>query len=254
MILEMDLGLIGIILAVIFFASTIIFAVRSARRKTPVYFYNTKKIIGLGADAPSEIKIFFRDKPVTEVYRTTITFFNRGNEVIRSDDVTEKVTFLFKGVHILDQPNVVATSKKAIKFLVKQVIKDGDDAIELSFLYLDRKDGAVIEVLHTANVEMDCKGNIIGVKKIAQIDEFERPYFLFRVPSPRLFGWITAMSMLAIGFSVGALLVDPGAQMLPLPILLLILILSSIWFIGTVSLIVIPYLMYKPPKWSHIRK
>ena len=200
----MNFGLIGILLAIVFFIATIVLAIRLARRKKPVWACNTTKIIGLGANAPPELELTFDKRHVSDVYRTLLIFFNRGNETIREDDITENVTVHFKGAEIFRQAIIRAKSKEAIKFYTKQGVKDGDNVVELSFLYLDHNDGAVVEVLHTRCEEITCSGNIIGVKAIASIGEFEqqRPKFI------KLLDWthLIAPAIILFSFGLAALL------------------------------------------------
>jgi hypothetical protein len=78
----MDWGFIGVILAIIFGITTLflsIFAIRRSRQKKPVWAYVSRQIIEIGKNAPREIKLFFNDEPVNNVYRTYVIFFNAGN-------------------------------------------------------------------------------------------------------------------------------------------------------------------------------
>ena len=174
----MDWGtVVAIIVAVIFGITTIVLGLRAIRRKKPVWAYITSKIIGLDTDAPAELKLSFADKSVRDVYRTKFIFFNKGREPIRENDVAEDIAIHFKGADILQQPVILKPSKEAIKFSAKQIVKDGDNAIELSFRYLGHNDGAVVEVLHTESQKITPSGDIIGAdrKRIDYIGEFLPP-------------------------------------------------------------------------------
>ena len=70
----------SIILAVIAVALTIA-TIYLIRRKKPVWAYTTTKVIGLGTDAPAELKLLFNEKQVLEVYRTELIFFNMEIQV-----------------------------------------------------------------------------------------------------------------------------------------------------------------------------
>lgn len=171
----MDWGLIGIILAIVFFIATIVLGLRLTRRKKPVWASVTNEIIGLDTDAPAELKLSFADKSVRDAYRTIFIFFNKGREPIRKNDVAEDIVIHFKGADILQQPDILKPSKEAIEFSAKQIVKDGDKAIELSFRYLDHNDGAVVEVLHTKHQAITHSGDIIGADRIRYIGEFLPP-------------------------------------------------------------------------------
>jgi hypothetical protein len=169
----MDWGLLGIILAVVFFVAMIVLALKLVKKRQPVWAYETTKIIGLGSNAPPELKLTFNEQPVSDVYQTRVILFNKGNEPILNDNVTESVIIQFKGAEILRQPDIKAKSKEAIKFSAKQVVKGGHNSIEVNFLYLDHDDGAVVDVLHTASEEVTCTANIIGTQQIKNIGNFE---------------------------------------------------------------------------------
>ena len=157
--------IISIPLTIVLFIVSTILLIKLTKRKRPAWALNTKQVIGLGAEVPPEIKLYFSNKQVNDVYQTTFIFFNSGNETIIRNDVTENVTIHFKDAEILRQSTINKMSKDAIKFSAKQAIKEGDNCIELDFLYLDNKDGAVVEVLHTASKDITCSGNIIGVNR-----------------------------------------------------------------------------------------
>lgn len=175
-----DLGLVtNIVLGLIAIGLAII-AIRLARRKKPVWAYNTRHIIGRDAEAPPELKFIFGTEEVTDVYKTVIVFFNRGNEIITASDVAENVAIHFKNAKILKQPTIVKFSRKGNRLSAKQAIRDGDNVIEFAFKYLGHNDGAVIEVLHTESGIICHSGEIKNVE-IAQLKEFiqSRPEGLY---------------------------------------------------------------------------
>ena len=164
----------SIVLVIVLFIVSTILVLKLAKRKKPVWAYKSKKVIGLGTNPPRELKLTFGGNPVNDVYQTSFILFNDGNEAIRKDDVTEKVTLHFKGAKILRQPIIERKSSEAIKLSARHVLKDAEDCVELDFLYLDHKDGAVVEVMHTRSEEITCTANIIGAKKVTNYGEFEQ--------------------------------------------------------------------------------
>lgn len=143
---------------------SIVVAVKMARRKKPVWAANTEKIIGLETGAPTELKLYFSEKSINDVWRTFIVFFNKGNEAIREGDVTESIIIHFKGAQILREPTVNKPSKEPIKFTARQVVQNGDDSIRVGFRYLGRNDGATIEVLHTEANSIFTTGDVMDAK------------------------------------------------------------------------------------------
>ena len=162
--------IVGIILACIFFISTLVLSLVILRRKKPVWAYSTEKIIELGSDEPSELKLYFKNKPILDAYRTYLVFFNQGKETIRSADITDTIKFVFDKGQVLRNPDIVATSRKQIRLAA---IMRADNAVEMDFSYLDYHDGAAIEVLHTSFDRIIVEGNIIGAKTIRYIGTFD---------------------------------------------------------------------------------
>lgn len=201
----MNWELIGVIATVIFgivAIIAIIVAVRLARKKVPVWAHRTQQLIGLGTNAPPELKLTFNAKPIVAVFQTTLIFFNRGNEAIRRGDVTDKVAFRFPGAEILRDPTI-KPNKPEIRMSAKHVITRGDHAVELNFEYLAHNDGAIIEVLHTNFQSIEHQGNIIDSKEIQDIGYFPLTY-------PRLRRLLLSTSgLLAVG-AVGVVLLIRG--------------------------------------------
>jgi hypothetical protein len=162
----MDWGLGSTILTVVFGIVSIvsvIVAIRLARRRLPTWGYETKKLIGLGSEAPPELKLTFGDKPVADVFRTVVVFYNDGREAIRSnEDVINPIAVNFSGATILREPSV-RPSNDDIEFRAKRE----EGSVSLTFKYLDHQDGALVEVFHTASAKPQCQGKIIGTKGIS---------------------------------------------------------------------------------------
>lgn len=198
----MDWGLaVTIFATIVFGTATIVLALKLAKKKKPVWAYQTRKIVGLGSDAPPELKLIFGNMPVNDVYQTSFTFFNKGTDIINKDDVTDNVTIHFRGARILRQPNIKATSNDKIRFSAKQVIKEGDDSIQLDFLYLAHHDGAIIEVLHTESQQIRHTGNIKGVdiRKVGEFEPSKTSPKVSRLIVP-LAVTVTAVSLIIIDF------------------------------------------------------
>lgn len=251
----MDWGIISIPLAIIFFIITLLLTLKVIKRKKPVWAYTTTKIIGLGSKAPPELKLTFNDRPVNDVYQTTFILFNKVTEAIRKDDVTESVTIHFKGAEILRQPIIKAKSKEAIEFSAKQVTKDGENSIELGFLYFDHEDGAVVEIIHTASERINCVGNIIGIKEIVNIGEFV-PFRTKRFRNLLAIGIVMLLIPL-FGASVLALpesRTPAGLAILPISIAILSIITLGFWSVLYLSEIR-PFFRYRIfPSWSRLKE
>ena len=163
---------IAIVVTVVLSVITIIQGFRLVRKKRPSWAYVTRRVIGLGSNAPPELKLTFGDVAVNEVFRTTLIFFNRGREPIRAkDDVVEPISIIIKDAQILREP-IIHPNEKLNK--IGFVAKRNGDCIEIDFKCLDYNDGAVIEILHTKSAEPELyQGKILGAPKIEDIGKFE---------------------------------------------------------------------------------
>ena len=136
----------------------------------------SEKIIGLGTKAPPELKLLYNNQQVTNVYKTQVIFFNRGNEAIRHDDVIRNVTIILPDALILRDPVVRAVSNQEIK--INGNIKE-NNKVELDFKYLDHNDGVVLELSHTKNDSISCSANLLGVGEPRYIGQFLPHKFKF---------------------------------------------------------------------------
>jgi hypothetical protein len=170
----MDLGtVVAIVVAVILGIISIVLTIKLIRNKKPTWAYQTSKIIGLGTNAPPELKLSFAGKAVKAVFKSTVIFFNKGKDTIRKSDITKDVLIKFEGAEILRDPIIKRISRDANEFQATKIHGTNDNSIKLDFLYLDKDDGAVLEILHTECKEIELLGNIIGVNSIKYTGRFE---------------------------------------------------------------------------------
>jgi hypothetical protein len=145
----MNIGIEWIIAVILGLSGTIIVAivqsVKSNKSQKPVWTYKTTHVIGRNSKSPPELKLIFKNNPIENVYETKILFFNDGKAPIDKKDMVIPVRFHFKESKILGPPKVIE-NREPIGFIAQ--VKD-DNSIGISFKFLSRNDGAVLEVLHT---------------------------------------------------------------------------------------------------------
>jgi hypothetical protein len=161
-----NLGLVaGLALGVI----GIYVALRSRERKEPrVYIANDGKI-GLSMDAPTELELLYHGKRIPTLTSTYVWFLNEGRRPIRRDDIAPRQPIRIQltqdglAVDILEVV-VRKTTRESIAF---KAIAAAQGAAELSFDFLDYRDGALVEILHTGPswVKADVSGVILGCPK-----------------------------------------------------------------------------------------
>ena len=251
----MDWGLIQTVLTTVFgiiAVVSIIIALRLARRKKPVWAYITTKIIGLDTKAPTELKLVFNDKVVPDVYRTICIFFNRGNDTIRRDDVTDKISVLFSGAQMLRDPYAMLISSAENRLSTKPIAQGNDSGAEIDFLYLDHNDGVVIEALHTKCDQIKCEGNIMGAGKPRYIGEFV-PH-RDKLSGRKVIAYAIS-ALIPLVLIVPMFFMAEGTESLQHGIWYYVWVLSAAWWGYCGILIAQNYLRYaKFPKWSVLKE
>lgn len=156
-IIALSIGVISIIIAIVLY-----FKRRKAR--TPIWYYKTTGIIDGVESISGDISVHFKEQPVPRVSVTKLGFVNLGGDTISNMDVRKPIIVKFSDdVSILKDPEVVRHSRSEIEF---SATREGN-SIKLSFDFLDRLDGAVIEITHTGdeNAVPELVGTIRGVRK-----------------------------------------------------------------------------------------
>ena len=144
-------------------------ALRSRERKEPrVYIANDRKI-ALSLDAPSELELLYHGKRIPTLTSTYVWFWNEGRRPIRRDDIAPRQPIriqLGQGELAPEILEVVVrqTTRESIAFKAVAVARD---TVELSFDFLDYRDGALVEILHNLGslTKADVSGVILGCPK-----------------------------------------------------------------------------------------
>lgn len=131
------IGWLGLLLGIVFYY-------KSKVEKRPTFVYQDTL---LQSRSYSDITIYFREEKISSLRRLRVLFFNKGRKEIRSED-NPKNTFptidLPVGTRIVAS-NILGTSNSACSLQAKRIT---DTSLELSFDYLNHKDGGVIEILY----------------------------------------------------------------------------------------------------------
>ncbi len=181
---ELLVGIIGTSVSIVAIALAIFYGIKATKEKKAVWAYSTYRYIGKGTGAPPELKVSFGNIEVEQVCITRIIFFNKGREVIRKNDITEKIAISLPEVIILRAPIVYCISKAQNKFALEQK----GQSVFLDFEYLGHYDGAAIEILHNGNSDIKPKisGNIIDseIKNISPFPPISRRKVLSNMIQP----------------------------------------------------------------------
>lgn len=111
------------------------------------------------------MKIFYNEKEIDSLSITKISFCNKGLETIQKNDTIESdkitVELVGKDIKILDS-DLIYESRAVNKFSFS-IVKD-ENELNVSFDFLDKNDGAIIQILHTSTGEIKVRGTIKGNK------------------------------------------------------------------------------------------
>ena len=156
------IGVIGIILAVVFYFKAKIVAI-------PKYTIENIQLIELDTgDFPHDVSMYYHEKQIARLNKTTLSFVNAGRKTIDKNDLspeyldiefeeTDKTALQILSIDINE------ISRKAIT--VKTEIHD-DTHIRIYFNYLDYRDRFSITIIHTGQkIPNSIAGNIKGVPK-----------------------------------------------------------------------------------------
>ncbi|GIO34662.1 MULTISPECIES: hypothetical protein [Paenibacillus] len=186
-----------------------------------IYFYRKDKIGARLDYQMAELKILdhnnlalgmtvnYFDKPITRLIKTQIVIWNSGQKTIDGNEIVidDQLKFSFDSSEVLSC-NIVLPSREINKCVVK---KDEMylNSFYFNFDFLDPKDGAVIEILHTGEeVYPKFSGSIKGMKdRIRNRGLTTYPIIQTTLKKARIINlliWIISLIILSL-FTIGVL-------------------------------------------------
>ncbi len=150
--------------------SALIFAIYTwlvvPRRKEIACVWNSYQLIEAGNRRIPLLTLTYQDKKIDNLAVSRFAIWNSGKEVIEKSDLVESHQLKISTkdrAKILDC-SLIYVNDEDNKFNIKNIC---EESAEICFDYLDTRDGAVIQVIHTGNRDelcIDCK--IKGGKKL----------------------------------------------------------------------------------------
>ena len=118
----------------------------------------------------SKVKILYDNETVDDITVTTLTFWNKTSTTIHKTDLidAEPLSIFTNGGKILDV-SVLKGSRSSNQINVSLT---NDNSANITFDYLDKKEGGIIQVIHTGNhnpidITRKIKGGTVKVKKFS---------------------------------------------------------------------------------------
>jgi hypothetical protein len=153
------IGLIGILIAIVSWLS-------SRARSRLASQVNSLQLLGSNPALPNEIEFLFKGSVVPKVTLSRVAIWNMGNTTLRRDQIiaTDPVRITTTEGSIVLEARILKRTRQVNDFSVG--LRHGfANEVECQFDYLDPRDGAVVEVIHTGNEQINVVGTLRGIPK-----------------------------------------------------------------------------------------
>lgn len=203
MTIDTFLGILGAITGVLGLITGYVFYKLGTKSKEPCISIRSINLIRDYVATFDNVDILYNGKQVKSLTVTTIMFWNNGRETIDKQDISKAEPLKIKGVNdvrILDV-KIISVNNNASLFDCPLI----DNDAHIYFDYLDKKQGAVIQVVHTGvkDSDVDIVGKIKGVDRIKykKYNEQQRHFLplLARFVNARTERRITAILFFILG-------------------------------------------------------
>lgn len=155
------IAIVGIILAIGFY-------LKSRRLKIPCYSIRSINVVQDLISKFESLEIRYAGDAIENLTVTKLAFWNWGKETINSSDIASADPLLVRateGYKILEA-KVIYANNPANQFSI--IDHEDKTAVSLNFDYLDKNEGAVIQIIHTGttNDHIQVTGTIKGAGKM----------------------------------------------------------------------------------------
>lgn len=146
----------GFIITLISLLLAIIFYIKSKKVKLLCYAIRSQNIVRDLVSRIDLLEMLYDGKRIENLTATKIAFWNAGNDIIDKNDIVNNCPLTVnveKGYKILDVKTF--NNDKGNQFSIK--LSDDRSHIDISFEYLAKNEGEIIQLLHTGKSEQDIK-------------------------------------------------------------------------------------------------
>lgn len=156
-------GALGLILTCV----GLIALARSRRGKRISCYISSRVLIGVKhTELPSEVTISFEQRPVNTLTSTNVFIWNSGVTTIQKQDVVEADPLCIKfhdGEILLAE---IVRNTREVNGFKATYGPENPSVVEFSFDFLDTRDGATMEILHTSTeLYPEVTGTVRGLPK-----------------------------------------------------------------------------------------
>jgi hypothetical protein len=160
--------LLGVLVTIIF---SYYFYKKGLRIKEPVYSIKSVNWISGSTSTLKNLSISYLDRKVESLTVSKILFYNRGSETIHRQDIEtiDRLNITSTKYEILSA-DVLQANNPSNKFQIDY--DEPKNYIFFEFDYLDKNQGAIIEIIHTglSSEDLNISGDIKGVQRLTQVN------------------------------------------------------------------------------------
>lgn len=141
-------------------------------------FETSNEIVEKGESLIADLQLLYKGKAIDNITFTKYAIWNSGTEVINCSDIVSSKPLQIgirpdnpESVEILDAV-IIKQSEESNGFEISEI---NNDHINFQFDYAGRKDGIVVQIVHTggaASLKIDCK--IKGGKELKHINHMKK--------------------------------------------------------------------------------
>lgn len=174
--------LFSFLIGVLGFVLAFYFGIRSLPKKKIKVFYDNNELITYKNTDISKLEIFYNKESVDRLTVTKVVFWNSSFPTINNSDIVNMAPFsVLLNVGTILDVSVLRGHDTSNKIDVKLL---NDKAAQISFDYLDYKEGGILQIIHTGDedsihISKKLKGGCI--KTVAQKKSRSIKYFVFWV-------------------------------------------------------------------------
>lgn len=160
------LGVLGI-------CSSVVVYMKSKKNKAPTYIVRTINLMTKRIRNIDILQVLYAGQNISNLSVTKIAFWNAGKETIDKSDIAciSPIKIEIDPEYDMLDANILFQKNKSNNFKIE--LSEDKKNISINFDYLDHKEGAVIQILHTGNDngDLSISGSIKTVKAIKRCGE-----------------------------------------------------------------------------------
>lgn len=174
------------IIAILSFLYAIICQQRNREKKEFSYCLKSNYLIRKRKRKFNKLFVTYGGKQIEDLCISKFTIWNSGNKTLNHADMVESrelTIFVLNDSEILEA-EIICCSEETNRFVLEIV---DNHTVKIRFDYVDKKEGVVIQVMHTGESDIQISCKIKGGKQIKQTDNIKTENIIYRALNSRLY-------------------------------------------------------------------